>query len=39
VDAFPEGQRFLELLAKAGGQEATARPLTGGIATLYTTRK
>lgn len=39
VDAFPEGQRFLELLVKAGGQEATARPLTGGIATLYTTRK
>lgn len=39
VDAFPEGQRFLDLLAKAGGREAQARPVTGGIATIYSTRK
>jgi len=39
VDAFPEGDRFLDLLTKAGGREAKARALTGGIATLYTTRK
>ena len=39
VDAFPEGQRFLDLLAKAGGREAHARPVTGGIATIYSTRK
>lgn len=39
VDAFPQGQRFLDLLAQAGGREARARALTGGIATLYTTRK
>lgn len=39
VDAFPEGSRFLDLLTKAGGREAKARALTGGIATLYTTRK
>ncbi|MBX2973941.1 MAG: bifunctional demethylmenaquinone methyltransferase/2-methoxy-6-polyprenyl-1,4-benzoquinol methylase UbiE [Flavobacteriales bacterium] len=39
VDAFPEGQAFLDMLTQAGGREAKARPLTGGIATLYTTRK
>lgn len=39
VDAFPEGQRFLDLLSAAGGQEVKARNLTGGIATIYTTRK
>ncbi len=39
VDAFPEGQRFLELLGRAGGRETAARSLTGGIATLYTARK
>ncbi|MCB9178414.1 MAG: bifunctional demethylmenaquinone methyltransferase/2-methoxy-6-polyprenyl-1,4-benzoquinol methylase UbiE [Flavobacteriales bacterium] len=39
VDAFPEGARFLELLARAGGREGSARALTGGIATLYTARK
>lgn len=39
VDAFPEGPAFLELLARAGGRNTAARPLTGGIATLYTARK
>lgn len=39
VDAFPEGSEFLELLARSGGKEGAARPLTGGIATLYTARK
>lgn len=39
VDAFPEGARFVELLAEAGGHEAVARPLSGGIATIYSTRK
>jgi demethylmenaquinone methyltransferase/2-methoxy-6-polyprenyl-1,4-benzoquinol methylase len=39
VDAFPEGKAFLTLLANAGGRNAAARPLTGGIATLYTARK
>jgi len=39
VEAFPEGQRFLELLTVAGGREAQARPVTGGIATIYSTRK
>ncbi len=39
VDAFPEGKEFLALLARAGGTNGTAQPLTGGIATLYTARK
>lgn len=39
VDAFPEGPRFLELLAQAGGTDAKATALTGGIATLYSARK
>jgi demethylmenaquinone methyltransferase/2-methoxy-6-polyprenyl-1,4-benzoquinol methylase len=39
VDAFPEGQAFLDILAKAGLREGKAEPLTGGIATLYKGRK
>ncbi|MBL7951703.1 MAG: bifunctional demethylmenaquinone methyltransferase/2-methoxy-6-polyprenyl-1,4-benzoquinol methylase UbiE [Flavobacteriales bacterium] len=39
VDAFPQGSRFLALLTAAGGKGGEARSLTGGIATLYTTRK
>lgn len=35
VDAFPEGAAFLRVLEEAGLRDATARPLTGGIATLY----
>lgn len=36
VMAFPEGQRFCEILAACGFKEAKARPLTFGITTLYT---
>lgn len=39
VDAFPEGQAFLEIMARAGFREVKAEPLTGGIATLYTGRR
>lgn len=39
VDAFPEGADFLRILERCGGREARARPLTGGIATLYTARR
>jgi demethylmenaquinone methyltransferase / 2-methoxy-6-polyprenyl-1,4-benzoquinol methylase len=39
VDAFPEGPRFVALLTAAGGREAKARTVTGGIATIYSTRK
>ena len=38
VDAFPEGQDFLEEMRKAGYVDLKARPLTGGIATVYTGR-
>lgn len=39
VEAFPEGEAFLQLLRNAGGRECTAEALTGGIATLYFARK
>ncbi|MBK9762583.1 MAG: bifunctional demethylmenaquinone methyltransferase/2-methoxy-6-polyprenyl-1,4-benzoquinol methylase UbiE [Flavobacteriales bacterium] len=39
VDAFPEGDAFVSMLKEAGAKEATAKPLTGGIATLYAARK
>lgn len=39
VMAFPEGQRFCEILAECGFKEPKARPLTFGITTLYTATK
>lgn len=39
VEAFPEGEAFLQLLRSAGGRECTAEALTGGIASLYIARK
>ncbi len=39
VMAFPEGQRFCEILADCGFKEPKARPLTFGITTLYTATK
>jgi demethylmenaquinone methyltransferase/2-methoxy-6-polyprenyl-1,4-benzoquinol methylase len=39
VDAFPEGQAFLDIMGRAGFREVKAEPLTGGIATLYTGRR
>lgn len=39
VQAFPEGNAFLDQLRAAGYVEVNARPLTGGIATIYTGRK
>lgn len=39
VEAFPEGEAFLQLLRAAGGRECTAEALTGGIASLYIARK
>lgn len=35
VDAFPDGEDFVRLLEQCGLRDAVARPLTGGIATLY----
>ena len=39
VQAFPEGDRFLDQLRMAGYEDVQARMLTGGIATIYTGRK
>ena len=39
VDAFPEGEDFLNELTQAGYTDVKARRLTGGIATIYTGRK
>ena len=36
VQAFPEGNNFAEILVRCGFQQATVRPLTFGITTLYT---
>jgi demethylmenaquinone methyltransferase/2-methoxy-6-polyprenyl-1,4-benzoquinol methylase len=36
VAAFPEGQDFLDILTKLGYREVKARPVSGGIATIYT---
>lgn len=39
VQAFPEGQDFLNILTKVGYREVKARRVSGGIATIYTGRK
>ncbi len=39
VMAFPEGQRFCDILAQCGFKEPKACPLTFGITTLYTATK
>ena len=39
VMAFPEGQRFCDILTNCGFKAAKARPLTLGITTLYTATK
>jgi demethylmenaquinone methyltransferase/2-methoxy-6-polyprenyl-1,4-benzoquinol methylase len=39
VAAFPSREVVLGWMAEAGLRDAVARPLTGGIATLYTARR
>ena len=39
VQAFPEGESFLDEMRKAGYVDVEAKSLTGGIATIYTGRK
>lgn len=39
VQAFPEGEAFLDEMRKAGFVDVKAKSLTGGIATIYTGRK
>jgi len=36
VAAFPEGQDFLDILTKVGYRNVKAKPVSGGIATIYT---
>lgn len=35
VAAFPEGEEFIEILKKAGYVKVYAKPVSGGIATIY----
>lgn len=39
VNAFPDGERFLNILQKAGFKETKAIPLTFGIASIYIAKK
>ncbi len=39
VQAFPQGKDFVAILTKCGFKNATARPLTFGITSLYTADK
>jgi demethylmenaquinone methyltransferase/2-methoxy-6-polyprenyl-1,4-benzoquinol methylase len=39
VNAFPDGERFLEYMKKAGFGKLKNRPLTFGIASIYTGEK
>ena len=36
IEAFPQGERMMEILQRAGFRETAFRRLTGGICTLYT---
>ncbi|MDP9098039.1 MAG: ubiquinone/menaquinone biosynthesis methyltransferase [Verrucomicrobiota bacterium] len=39
IEKFPSGVAMLELIERNGFTMATAKPLTGGIATIYTAQK
>ena len=39
IEAFPQGERMMDILAKAGFSDATFRRLTFGICTLYIATK
>jgi demethylmenaquinone methyltransferase/2-methoxy-6-polyprenyl-1,4-benzoquinol methylase len=39
IEKFPSGEAMVELIEKNGFSMATAEPLTGGIATIYTATK
>ncbi len=39
VEAFPDGQRFLDVLNKLGYKNTTHRPLTFGVSSIYTATK
>jgi demethylmenaquinone methyltransferase/2-methoxy-6-polyprenyl-1,4-benzoquinol methylase len=35
VEAFPEGQAFVDILSKVGFKNITRKEVSGGIATIY----
>ena len=39
IEAFPSGQPMLQLIGESGCVDASAHPLSGGIATIYTARR
>jgi demethylmenaquinone methyltransferase/2-methoxy-6-polyprenyl-1,4-benzoquinol methylase len=39
IEKFPSGEGMAELIERNGFVSASARPLTGGIATIYTATK
>ena len=39
IEKFPSGGEMMELIERNGFAKASAEPLTGGIATIYTARK
>jgi demethylmenaquinone methyltransferase/2-methoxy-6-polyprenyl-1,4-benzoquinol methylase len=39
IEKFPSGKEMVELIEENGFANASAEPLTGGIATIYTARK
>jgi len=39
IEKFPSGPAMIELIERNGFADATAAPLTGGIATIYTARR
>ncbi|GAB4145996.1 MAG: bifunctional demethylmenaquinone methyltransferase/2-methoxy-6-polyprenyl-1,4-benzoquinol methylase UbiE [Bacteroidia bacterium] len=39
VQAFPDGEKFLDVMRKTGYREVSRQPLTFGIASIYTGRK
>ena len=39
IEAFPQGERMVDILTKAGFSEASFKRLTCGICTLYTAKK
>jgi demethylmenaquinone methyltransferase/2-methoxy-6-polyprenyl-1,4-benzoquinol methylase len=39
IEKFPSGPEMLELIERNGFTNATAEPLTGGIASIYTAEK
>ena len=39
VDAFPDGQDFMNVVIRAGAKEERMIPVTGGIATIYSALK